>query len=139
SKEAVEMLKIHLAKNPKYAILFLLQDIQKASVEELAKTVAKQANLMASFAKMHSNVKKILSKWCKSSICAHLTTTKLGRSRKTKEVYHFSPSGLDILKRKVITFTIKRIREKNKFQPNILKPREIIIDSILNRLKALKI
>ncbi|MHA1237937.1 MAG: hypothetical protein ACTSSJ_01605 [Candidatus Odinarchaeia archaeon] len=106
---------------------------------QLAKTVAKQANLMASFAKMHSNVKKILSKWCKSSICAHLTTTKLGRSRKTKEVYHFSPSGLDILKRKVITFTIKRIREKNKFQPNILKPREIIIDSILNRLKALKI
>ncbi|MHA1541996.1 MAG: hypothetical protein ACTSQH_03385, partial [Candidatus Hodarchaeales archaeon] len=42
SKEAVEMLKIHLAKNPKYAILFLLQDIQKASVEELAKTVAIQ-------------------------------------------------------------------------------------------------
>lgn len=39
---AVEILRINLAKNPKYAILFLLQDIQQASVGELAKTVAIQ-------------------------------------------------------------------------------------------------
>ncbi len=41
-KQAVEVLKINLSKNPKYAILFVLQDIQKASVKELAKTVAIQ-------------------------------------------------------------------------------------------------
>ena len=41
-KETVEVLKIYLSKNPKYAILFLLQDIQQASVKELAKTVAIQ-------------------------------------------------------------------------------------------------
>ncbi|MHA1975595.1 MAG: hypothetical protein ACW98F_08335 [Candidatus Hodarchaeales archaeon] len=41
-KQAVEVLKINLSKNPKYAILFVLQDIQQASVEELAKTVAIQ-------------------------------------------------------------------------------------------------
>ena len=35
-------MKINLSKNPKYAILFTLQDIQQASVEELAKTVAIQ-------------------------------------------------------------------------------------------------
>ncbi|MHA1205975.1 MAG: hypothetical protein ACTSSO_00225 [Candidatus Hodarchaeales archaeon] len=40
--ETVEVLQIYLSKNPKYAILFLLQDIQKASVEELAKTIAIQ-------------------------------------------------------------------------------------------------
>jgi chromosome segregation ATPase len=39
---AVETLRINLAKNPKYAILFVLQDIQQASVGELAKTVAIQ-------------------------------------------------------------------------------------------------
>ena len=41
-RQAVEVLKINLSKNPKYAILFVLQDIQQASVEELAKTVAIQ-------------------------------------------------------------------------------------------------
>ncbi len=41
-QNAVEVLKINLSKNPKYAILFNLQDIQQASVEELAKTVAIQ-------------------------------------------------------------------------------------------------
>jgi len=40
--ETVEVLQIYLSKNPKYAIIFLLQDIQKASVEELAKTIAIQ-------------------------------------------------------------------------------------------------
>ncbi|MFW9854181.1 MAG: hypothetical protein ACFFFG_03945 [Candidatus Thorarchaeota archaeon] len=39
---AVETLRINLAKNPKYAILFVLQDIKQASVGELAKTVAIQ-------------------------------------------------------------------------------------------------
>lgn len=39
---AVETLRINLAKNPKYAILFVLQDIQSATVGELAKTVAIQ-------------------------------------------------------------------------------------------------
>ncbi|MFX0123188.1 MAG: hypothetical protein ACFFAE_06080 [Candidatus Hodarchaeota archaeon] len=39
---AVETLRINLAKNPKYAILFVLQDIQKATLKELAKTVAIQ-------------------------------------------------------------------------------------------------
>ncbi len=41
-KQAVDVLKINLSKNPKYAILFVLQDIKQASVEELAKTVAIQ-------------------------------------------------------------------------------------------------
>ena len=40
--KAVETLRINLAKNPKYAILFVLQDIQQASIAELAKTVAIQ-------------------------------------------------------------------------------------------------
>ena len=39
---AVETLRINLAKNPKYAILFILQDIQQANLTELAKTVAIQ-------------------------------------------------------------------------------------------------
>ena len=42
-RNAVEVLKINLSENPKYAILFVLQDIQQASIEELAKTVAIQA------------------------------------------------------------------------------------------------
>lgn len=41
-KKAVETLRINLAKNPKYAILFVLQDIEQASIAELAKTVAIQ-------------------------------------------------------------------------------------------------
>ncbi|MHA2073250.1 MAG: hypothetical protein ACW97X_01380 [Candidatus Hodarchaeales archaeon] len=41
-KKAVETLRINLAKNPKYAILFVLQDIQQATIAELAKTVAIQ-------------------------------------------------------------------------------------------------
>lgn len=41
-RNAVETLRINLAKNPKYAILFVLQDIQQASIAELAKTVAIQ-------------------------------------------------------------------------------------------------
>ncbi|UCG03946.1 MAG: hypothetical protein JSW11_08155 [Candidatus Heimdallarchaeota archaeon] len=44
---AVETLRINLAKNPKYAILFVLQDIQQATLKELAKTVAIQ-NVFAS-------------------------------------------------------------------------------------------
>ena len=39
---AVETLRINLAKNPKYAILFVLQDVQQATLKELAKTVAIQ-------------------------------------------------------------------------------------------------
>ncbi|MFX1517248.1 MAG: hypothetical protein ACFFC6_13170 [Promethearchaeota archaeon] len=44
---AVETLRINLAKNPKYAILFVLQDVQQATLKELAKTVAIQ-NIFAS-------------------------------------------------------------------------------------------
>ncbi|MHA2244440.1 MAG: hypothetical protein ACXADY_05685 [Candidatus Hodarchaeales archaeon] len=44
---AVETLRINLAKNPKYAILFVLQDIQHATLTEIAKTVAIQ-NIFAS-------------------------------------------------------------------------------------------
>jgi chromosome segregation ATPase len=41
-RSTVETLRINLAKNPKYAILFVLQDIQQATLGELAKTVAIQ-------------------------------------------------------------------------------------------------
>lgn len=40
---AVETLKINLAKNPKYAILFVLQDVQQATLTELATAVAIQS------------------------------------------------------------------------------------------------
>ncbi len=38
-KETFENFKINMSKNPKYALLFVLQDIQQGTVEELAKTV----------------------------------------------------------------------------------------------------
>ncbi|NHJ01055.1 MAG: hypothetical protein EAX86_02885 [Candidatus Heimdallarchaeota archaeon] len=41
-QSAVETLKINLAKNPKYALLFVLQEVQQASITELAKSVAIQ-------------------------------------------------------------------------------------------------
>ena len=36
---AIETLRITLAKNPKYAIIFVLEDIQTATVRELDKTL----------------------------------------------------------------------------------------------------
>jgi len=41
-KDVVETLRVNLAKNPKFALLFILQDIQQASVGELAKSAAIQ-------------------------------------------------------------------------------------------------
>ncbi|WP_455463403.1 hypothetical protein [Candidatus Hodarchaeum mangrovi] len=41
-KDVVETLRVNLAKNPKFALLFILQDIRQASVGELAKSAAIQ-------------------------------------------------------------------------------------------------
>ena len=80
---------------------------------------------------IHSIVRKTLGNLAEKGFCTYLTTTKLGRCRKTKDVYKFNPSGIKWIKHRIIEESIKEINKGRQFNQGILRTREKTINTLL--------
>ncbi len=83
---------------------------------------------------IHCIVRKTLGNLAEKGFCTYLTTTKLGRCRKTKDVYKFNPSGMRWIKQRIIEQSIKGINRGRQFNHGILRTREITINSLLTEI-----
>ena len=86
------------------------------------------------FSTIHSVVRKTLKSLAKKGLCAYMTTTKLGRCRKTKDVYKFDSSGIRWIKRRLIEESIKGINRGQEFSHGIVRTREMTINVLLTRM-----
>ncbi|MFX1487112.1 MAG: hypothetical protein ACFFBS_08490 [Promethearchaeota archaeon] len=86
------------------------------------------------FPTVHSVVRKTLKNLAEEGLCTYVTTTKLGRCRKTKDVYRFNSSGIRLVKRRLIEESIKGINRGQEFSYGILRTRERTIKALIARI-----
>ncbi|MHA1754525.1 MAG: hypothetical protein ACTSYR_03300 [Candidatus Odinarchaeia archaeon] len=81
----------------------------------IANEIIKVKNIKKTyFPKVHKIVKNILDDWHHKGICSFINKTKLGRSRKTKVIYQFSESGINQLKKELITAALNTIKKRKR-------------------------
>ncbi|MFX0097930.1 MAG: hypothetical protein ACFE7E_09245 [Candidatus Hodarchaeota archaeon] len=83
---------------------------------------------------IHSIIRKTLQNLAERGFCTYMTTTKLGRCRKTKDVYKFNPSGIRWIKQRIIEQSIKGISRGRQFNHGILRTREMTINALLTEM-----
>ncbi|MHA1409946.1 MAG: hypothetical protein ACTSQY_06520 [Candidatus Odinarchaeia archaeon] len=82
------------------------------------------------FPKVHKSIKKLLKQWSSKNLCVYIYSSKLGRSRKTKEIYQFSEEGITKLKKQVILETFNHIASNKKSSHGFFPTRQQITQRI---------
>lgn len=79
-------------------------------------------------------MKGILKTWEEKGLCTRISQTKYSRCRKTKDTYRFNSEGMKNIRKEAIEGAIRRIRDGELDESQIMKTREKIIKDRIDEL-----